>query len=99
MAEVYNAASLLFTQGIRERNNDQDGSALTGGGRASAWDSQNRLVTCAYSSNTSSYVYGADGIRRRSSVNGMTTFPNFPKFPRPLSGARSQKTQDEEPGT
>ena len=53
--------------------NDADGNTLTGGGRTNAWDTQNRLVSCAANGNTSSYVYGSDGLRRRSTVNGTTT--------------------------
>ncbi|HEV2472955.1 MAG TPA: RHS repeat-associated core domain-containing protein, partial [Chthonomonadales bacterium] len=53
--------------------NDADGNTLTGGGRTNTWDSQNRMVSCAYNGNSSQYTYGADGIRRRSVVNGVTT--------------------------
>ena len=69
----YNAANMLLTRGTNNYSNDPDGNTLTGGGRTSTWDSQNRLVTCAYNSNTSSYVFGADGFRHRSTVNGTTT--------------------------
>lgn len=53
--------------------NDLDGNTLTGGGRTNTWDSQNRLVTCVNGANSSSFVYGAVGLRRQSTVNGTTT--------------------------
>jgi hypothetical protein len=52
---------------------DADGDTLTGGGRTSTWDSENRMATCAYQGNTCSFVYGADGVRHQSTVNGGTT--------------------------
>jgi len=70
---TYNAANMLLTRGTNNYSNDPDGNTLTGGGRTNTWDSQNRLVTCAYNSNCSSYVYGSDGFRHRSTVNGTTT--------------------------
>ena len=72
-AYTYNSANMLLTRGSNNYSNDPDGNALTGGGRTSAWDSQNRLVTCSYNSNASSYVYGADGLRHQSTVNGTVT--------------------------
>ena len=72
-AYTYNAANMLLTRGTNNYSNAPDGNTLTGGGRTSAWDSQNRLVTCAYNSNTSSYVYGSDGFRHQSTMNGATT--------------------------
>ena len=38
-----------------------------------AWDSQNRLVSCIIGGNTSTYKYGADGLRRQKTTNGATT--------------------------
>lgn len=69
----YNAASMLLTRGIVSYMNDSNGNTLTGGGRTNTWNSQNRLVQCVNSANTSSFVYGSDGIRRQSTVNGITT--------------------------
>ena len=69
----YNAANMLLTRGTNSYSNDPDGNTLTGGGRTNTWDSQNRLVSCLYGSNTSSYVYGSDGFRHQSTVNGTTT--------------------------
>ena len=70
---TYNAANMLTARAGNSYTNDAAGNTLTGGGRTNTWDSQNRLVTCAYGSNSSSYVYGADGIRRQSTVNSTTT--------------------------
>ena len=39
------------------------------GSPSTTWDSQNRLVQCVNGANTSSFVYGADGIRKQSTVN------------------------------
>ncbi len=36
------------------------------------WDSQNRLASCAYGGQTSTFTYGADGLRRRM-VTGSKT--------------------------
>ncbi len=53
---------------------DADGNTLTdAGGRTLTWDSQNRLISCTKGGVTSSYTYGADGLRRSSTVNGITT--------------------------
>ena len=46
-----------------------DGNTLTGSGRTNTWDSENRMSQCVNCTNTSSFTYGADGIRRRSVVN------------------------------
>ena len=37
------------------------------------WDSQNRMVSCVYKGTTSSFKYGADGLRREATVNGVVT--------------------------
>ena len=68
----YNAANMLLTRGANNYANDADGNTLTGGGRTNTWDSQNRMVQCVNGANTSSFVYGSDGIRRQSTVNGAT---------------------------
>ena len=38
------------------------------------WDSQNRMVSCTKAGVTSAYTYGADGLRRSSTVSGITTY-------------------------
>ena len=70
---TYNAANMLLSRGASSYANDANGNTLTGGGRSNTWDSQNRLVQCVNGANTSSFVYGADGQRRQSTVNGVTT--------------------------
>ncbi|MBM3495255.1 MAG: hypothetical protein FJX72_13175 [Armatimonadetes bacterium] len=67
---TYNAANMLLTRGADPYLNDANGNTLSGGGRVNTWDSQNRLVQCVSGGNTSQYVYGADGLRRTSIVNG-----------------------------
>ena len=69
----YNSANMLLTRGASNYTNDASGNTLTGGGRTNTWDSQNRLVQCVNGANTSSFVYGADGQRRQSTVNSATT--------------------------
>jgi RHS repeat-associated protein len=54
-------------------NNDADGNTLMGNGRTNAWDSQNRLVSCLINGTTTAYKYGADGLRRQSTKNGVST--------------------------
>jgi RHS repeat-associated protein len=53
--------------------NDADGNTLSGGGRTNTWDAQNRLIGCAYNGHTTSTVYGYDGLRRQSTIDGVTT--------------------------
>ena len=53
--------------------NDADGTTLVGNGRTNAWDSQNRPVSCLINGNTTAYKYGADGLRRQSTKNGVNT--------------------------
>jgi len=54
---------------------DADGNTLTDtSGRVNTWDSQNRLVSCTQNGTTSTYTYGADGLRRSTTVNGVTTY-------------------------
>jgi len=47
--------------------------SLTGGGRTNTWDSQNRLVQCAYNGTTTTNTYACDGLRHRSVVGANTT--------------------------
>ena len=37
-------------------------------GRMNTWDSQNRLTSCAMNGSLSTFTYGADGLRRTSTV-------------------------------
>ncbi len=54
---------------------DADGNTLTDtGGRTMTWDSQNRMASCTKAGVTSTYTYGADGLRRSSTVGGVTTY-------------------------
>jgi RHS repeat-associated protein len=70
---TFNAANMLLTRAGNSYTNDLDGNTLTGDGRTNTWDSQNRLVACVNGGNSSSFVYGADGLRRQSTVNTVTT--------------------------
>jgi RHS repeat-associated protein len=70
---AYNAANMLTSSmgtGASAYTDDADGDTLSGGGRGETWDSQNRLVGCSFGSSTDSFKYGADGLRRQSTVNG-----------------------------
>ena len=70
-SSLYDAANRLTSMtgtGAVTVTNDADGNTLTGAGRTNAWDSQNRLTSCALSGSTSTYIYGADGLRRTSTV-------------------------------
>ena len=69
----YNNANMLLTRGSNSYTNDADGNTLTGGGRSDTWDGENRLTACSYSGNSSSFVYGGDGYRHQSTVNGTAT--------------------------
>ena len=53
---------------------DADGNTLTGAGRTNTWDSQNRMASCTYQGTASTFTYGADGLRRSETVNGVTTY-------------------------
>ncbi len=53
---------------------DADGNMLTGGGRVNTFDGQNRLVQCVYKGHTSTFTYGADGLRHSATVDGVTTY-------------------------
>ena len=73
---TYNAANMLLSTGgygASGFQNDADGNTLSGNGRTSAWDSQNRLVSCIINGNASTYKYGADGLRRQKTTNGAST--------------------------
>ena len=59
--------------GASSYSNDADGNTLTGGGRTNTWDSQNRMVSCIITGNSSTFKYGADGLRRQKTTNGTTT--------------------------
>ncbi len=69
----YNSANMLLTRGSGGYTNDANGNTLTGGGRTLTWDGQNRLTQCVKGGVTSSFVYGSDGLRRQSTVGGVTT--------------------------
>ncbi len=68
---AYNAANMLERVNSQTQNyfNDENGNTLSGGGRECTWDSQNRLVECEYSNKTSTFTYGADGLRRSMTVD------------------------------
>ncbi len=68
------AANRLLTAGANTYTSDADGNTLTDGTRTNVWDSQNRLASCTSGGVTSTYTYGADGLRRTSTVNGVTTY-------------------------
>jgi YD repeat-containing protein len=72
-AYTYNAANMLLTRGANSYTNDANGNTLTGGGRTNTWDSQNRLVQCAYNGTTTTNTYASDGLRHRSVVGTNTT--------------------------
>src|SRR5579862_8163195 len=69
---TYNAANMLLTRGANSYASDTDGNTQTGGGRTNTWDGQNRLTQCVYNGTTSSFTYGADGLRRRMVVGTST---------------------------
>jgi len=69
----YNNANMLLARGGNSYTNDANGNTLSGGGRTSTWDGENRMTQCVTATDTSSFVYGADGLRRRATVNGTTT--------------------------
>ena len=77
---TYNNANMLLSAGANAYVSDSDGNTLSGGGRTMSWDSENRMTQCVDSgtNSTSSYVYGADGLRRQAMVtaNGTTTTTN-----------------------
>ena len=68
----FNAANMLTNRSVAGTastySNDANGNTLSGGGRVSTWDSQNRLVKVVKNGVTSEFTYGCDGLRRRSVV-------------------------------
>jgi len=83
----YNAANMLLSTGgygASGFQNDADGNTLVGNGRTNTWDSQNRLASCVVGNSTTSYTYGADGLRRH-----MFTYQQFQAHPL-THGATSQ---------
>ena len=78
-AYAYDAANRLTSTALNGASasavtSDADGNTLTdSSGRTNTWDSQNRLTSCTVNGTTSSFTYGADGLRRSSTVNGVTT--------------------------
>jgi len=69
----YNNANMLLARGGNSYTNDANGNTLTGGGRTNTWDGENRLTQCVTGTDTSSFVYGSDGLRRQATVNSATT--------------------------
>ena len=70
---------------VANYTSDADGNTLTDGYRTNTWDSQNRLISCATSgtgAQTSTFVYGADGLRRKFTVtnNGQSTPASITHF-------------------
>jgi RHS repeat-associated protein len=70
---TYNASNMLLSAGGNAYNSDLDGNTLSGGGRTNTWDSQSRLIGCTYNGHTTGTVYGYDGLRRQSTIDGVTT--------------------------
>jgi RHS repeat-associated protein len=53
---------------------DADGNTLTdASGRTYTWDSENRMTSCTYNGDTTTYIYGYDGLRRSSTKDSVTT--------------------------
>ena len=79
-ASTFDAANRLLTTAQNGGSasavtSDADGNTLTDtGGRSMTWDSQNRMTSCSKGGVTSTYTYGADGLRRSSTVSGVTTY-------------------------
>ena len=65
---TFDLANRLTSAGGSSYVNDANGNTLSGGGRTMAWDSQNRMVSCAYDGNTLAFDYGADGLRRSETL-------------------------------
>ncbi|MBI3947015.1 MAG: RHS repeat protein [Armatimonadetes bacterium] len=72
---TYNNANMLLTRGGQNYTNDAAGNTLTdaAAGRSMDWDCQNRMVECVYNNTTSTFTYGADGLRRSKTVGQNTT--------------------------
>jgi len=77
---TYDAANRLTSTALNGGSavavtSDADGNTLTDtSGRTNTWDSQNRLISCTQNGTTSTYTYGADGLRRSNTVNNVTTY-------------------------
>jgi len=75
---TFDAANRILSRGSQAYTSDADGNLLSDGARTYTWDSQNRLAQCVSTINgtitTSSYTYGADGLRRSATVAGVTTY-------------------------
>jgi RHS repeat-associated protein len=70
---TYNNANMLLTRGAGSYTNDLNGNTLTGGGRTNTWDGQDRLTQVVNGSTTTSHVYGADDLRRRTTQGSTVT--------------------------
>ena len=70
---TFDNVNRLLTRAGNTYTNDLAGNTLTGGGRTNTWDSQNRLVQCVNGTTTSTFKYGADGLRRQMTSGGTTT--------------------------
>ena len=70
---TYDNANMLLTAGGNNYTNDANGNTLTGGGRTNTWDCENRLTQCTKGLNTSTFTYGADGLRRSRTVTNSGT--------------------------
>jgi len=72
---TYNAANMLLTRGSNSYTHDLNGNTLTGGGRTSTRDAQNRLIQCVYKAplRPMTYICGANGPRQRMVVGTNTT--------------------------
>jgi len=70
---THNNANMLLTRGSNNYTNDLNGNTFTGGGRTNTWDAQDRLTQVVGGGNTTSYVYGYDGQRRRYTVGTTST--------------------------
>jgi len=65
----------LSPRGTATYTNDENGNTLTDGAanRTMTWDSQNRMASCTLNGTTSTFTYGADGLRRRMVTGTNTT--------------------------
>ncbi len=71
----YNAANMLTSLGTHTYQNDSNGNRIGIDNIVNNyWDSQNRLRQCTYGGTTSTFTYGADGLRRSTTTNGVTTY-------------------------
>ena len=64
---------MIHTNTSDPNNGKGNGNQCVGGGRTNTWDSQNRLVSCSYNGHNSTFEYGADGLRRAMTVDGIRT--------------------------